>query len=344
MRALSTSRLPAVSERPSAGVTLALLATVLVTACSSPGSAVAAAGSDRTELKIATWNLEWLITPAALRALVPTCVSEGAARPRGRYIPCDVARDLARTQEDFAALASYARKLDADVVAIQEVDGDAAARLVFPGYRFCFTQRRAVQNNGFAIRSGIPFRCGPDVRDIALDGSVRRGAYVTLYPGTRRELHLLGVHLKSGCGNRALDDPDTDCQILARQVPALERWIDTQAAAARRFAVLGDFNRNLQGDRPPARNDAGTLRALWPEIDDAEPPGSDLVNTADGEKFLNCSAQQAFSSYIDYIVLGQALAERRIGGSFQRITYSARDAARRKLSDHCPVAVRVKLS
>jgi endonuclease/exonuclease/phosphatase family metal-dependent hydrolase len=301
--------------------------------------------SDRGELEIATWNLEWLLTPQALRDLAPSCVSDDARRPRGRYIPCDVARDLARSNEDFATLAKYAQQLDADVIAIQEVDGEAAARLVFPGYRFCFTQRRAVQNNGFAIRASIPFRCGPDFTDLALDGSVRRGAYVTLYPGTRHELHLLGVHLKSGCGRKSLDDAeDDDCKTLARQVPVLERWIDRQAAAGRRFAVLGDFNRNLQRDPPPARNAAGAIRALWPEIDDADPAGADLVNAADGEKFLNCSVGQAFSGYIDYIVLGKSLDERRIPGSFERLTYSATDAARRKLSDHCPVAVRVKLS
>jgi endonuclease/exonuclease/phosphatase family metal-dependent hydrolase len=30
-------------------------------------------------------------------------------------------------------------------------------------------------------------------------------------------------------------------------------------------------------------------------------------------------------------------------GSFERLTYAARDAARYKLSDHCPVSVRIQL-
>jgi endonuclease/exonuclease/phosphatase family metal-dependent hydrolase len=174
---------------------------------------------------------------------------------------------------------------------------------------------------------------------------VRRGAHVALYPGTTREVHLLSVHLKSGCGRKDLDDmSDDDCLILARQVPALERWIDSQARAGRRFAILGDFNRDLQRERPPARNVVGAQRALWPEIDDSDPPDADLVNTADDGQFLNCSAQQAFSGYIDYILLSRTLGERRIPNSFERLTYSATDAARHILSDHCPVAVRVKLS
>jgi endonuclease/exonuclease/phosphatase family metal-dependent hydrolase len=32
-----------------------------------------------------------------------------------------------------------------------------------------------------------------------------------------------------------------------------------------------------------------------------------------------------------------------VRGSFERLTYSAADAWRTKLSDHCPVAVRLRL-
>jgi hypothetical protein len=49
------------------------------------------------------------------------------------------------------------------------------------------------------------------------------------------------------------------------------------------------------------------------------------------------------SGYIDQILLGPALAAARVPGSFQRLTYSARDAWRLKLSDHCPIAIRIAL-
>ncbi len=94
---------------------------------------------------------------------------------RAVRVPCDVAHELARSSEDIAALRRHARALDADVIALQEVDGPEAARLVFPDHEFCFSGRVAVQNNGFAIRRGLPFACGPDLRDISLDDDVRRG-------------------------------------------------------------------------------------------------------------------------------------------------------------------------
>lgn len=304
-----------------------------------PAAAIAAG-----DLKLATWNLEWLIAPEALQALRGRCTPEGVRAPPGtRSIPCDVAAKLNRSRADFDALARYARQLDADVIALQEVDGASAARLVFPGYRFCFTGSRNVQNTGFAIRPGIPYRCGPDLKALSLGDSVRRGAGLVLYPGEPRELRLLSVHLKSGCGNRLLDDRRKECAAVARQVPVLEGWIDREAAAGRPFAVLGDFNRNLLRDLGPARSETGAPLRLWPEIDDGAPPDADLANTAEGQRFVNCSMRQTFRGYIDYIVLSRSLGTVVVPGSFDRVVYRTEDAVRRKLSDHCPVSIRVRI-
>ena len=182
------------------------------------------------ELKIATWNLEWFMTPETLRALTPACSPPDAPRDGARRaVPCDVAHELARSHEDIAALKRHARALDADVVALQEVDGPEAARLVFPDYRFCFSGRVAVQNNGFAIRRGLPFACAPDLTDLSMSDDVRRGVELRLYPGSAQEMRLLSVHLKSGCARDSLDSSRPSCGELARQVPVLERWIDTAA-------------------------------------------------------------------------------------------------------------------
>ncbi|MCS6947961.1 MAG: endonuclease/exonuclease/phosphatase family protein [Steroidobacteraceae bacterium] len=296
-------------------------------------------------LKLATWNLEWLIDPSELRRLERRCIRTGAPQPRGggRFIPCDVAERFERSQADFAALARYASRLNADVVALQEVDGPQVARRLFPAHRFCFSGRRHVQNLGFAIRRSLAFRCDPDVVALSLGDRLRRGVQMTLFPGSPRELTLLTVHLKSGCARRDLDSGSEECELLADQALALEEWIDRQAGAGRRFAVLGDFNRELERDRGPARAADGRLRSLWSEIDDGDPPGADLTLAASFGRFRNCSMAQNFSGYIDHIVLGDLLAARVVPGSFERLTYSTEDALRRRLSDHCPVAIRVRL-
>src|SRR5688500_4389564 len=148
--------------------------------------AAASCGAVRSatdELKIATWNLEWFMQPETLRALTPACLPREAPRDGARRsVPCDVAHELARSHEDIAALRKYAASLDADVVALQEVDGIDAARLVFPDYEFCFSGRIAVQNNGFAIRRGLPFSCGADLATLSLADDVRRGVELVLFP------------------------------------------------------------------------------------------------------------------------------------------------------------------
>lgn len=305
---------------------------------SPPPSLPAATGSGT--LRIATWNMEWLIAPNAFRKLADECVPEGASPGRReRFIPCNVARDKERSEADFRAIARYVRELRADIVALQEVDGVDAARRVFEDHDFCFTRRKAVQNTGFAVRKGVPHRCGEDFTALSLDGRVRRGAELIVYPGEPREFRLLSVHLKSGCARPPLDTPREACAILSRQVPQLERWIDEQAAAGRRFAVLGDFNHDLLGGRGPARNDRGAPRDLWTEIDDGDPPGARLVNVAVGQRFRNCHSGQNHRAYIDHVVLGEKLAAWRVPGSFVRLTYSTPDAQQRKLPDHCPVGV-----
>jgi endonuclease/exonuclease/phosphatase family metal-dependent hydrolase len=215
---------------------------------------------------------------------------------------------------------------------------------VFRNNEFCFSGSRALQNNGFAIRRGVPFRCAADYEPLSLGNSVRRGVVAVIYPGTVNEMTLMSVHLKSGCARPLLDAGPAACQKLARQVEPLELWIDAQARAGRRFAVLGDFNRELLREQGPARNEAGVQQQLWPEINDGEPHGAVLLNAAAGARFRNCASGERHSGYIDQIVLGQRLASTLVPESFERLTWKQQEAARLTLSDHCPVAIRLQIS
>ncbi|MFT3907233.1 MAG: endonuclease/exonuclease/phosphatase family protein [Steroidobacteraceae bacterium] len=321
---------------------LALWLPGLALAGAAMAAATAPAAASRT-LKIATWNLDWLLAPATFNELAKRCTRADATRRPQRSIPCDVAADLERSASDFATLARRARELDADVVALQEVDGPSAARLVFRDHEFCFSASAVVQNTGFAIRRGVPFRCAQDWKSLSMGDSLRRGAVVVLYPDTPNELWLMDVHLKSGCARGLLDRDEEACRKLGRQVPHLESWIDAQARSAHRFVVLGDFNRDLLHEQGAARDEQGRQRNLWAEIDDGEPANLQLFDSAVNQRFANCTPGQAHNGFIDYIVLGGGAKTRWIPGSFEQLTWSARDAWRRTLSDHCPIAVRLKL-
>jgi endonuclease/exonuclease/phosphatase family metal-dependent hydrolase len=155
---------------------------------------------------------------------------------------------------------------------------------------------------------------------------------LVLYPGTARELHLLSVHLKSGCARGPIARADKPCERLVEQAPLLAAWAHAEQAAGHGFAVLGDFNRDLLAESQPG--DSG----LWHALTDAH-DGAPLENTAERERYRNCRRGQRATGYIDYILLGGTLRGRTLAGSFERITYDAGEAWRLKLSDHCPVAL-----
>ena len=87
-----------------------------------------------------------------------------------------------RNDADFARLRDYALRLDADVVALQEVDGRLAAARVFDAtrYDFHFTNETDVQGVGFAIRKTLRWRANNDLVALGLRENLRRGADIAI--------------------------------------------------------------------------------------------------------------------------------------------------------------------
>ncbi len=269
---------------------------------SSPASARA--------LKLATWNLEWLTLRAAGDPALPEDVTPKRAADR-------------------ALLRRYAAALDADVVALQEVDGPEAAAEVFPPDRYAlfFTGDDVVQRVGFAVRRGIAVHQNPDL--VALDVNpgatfhLRSGADLTLdLPGGR--LRLLAVHLKSGCNNAPLTGAGRVCSTLRRQVPPLQGWIAQRRAEGVPFALLGDFNRRMDG-----RDD------MLAALNEAAP----LLRVTEG-KSTPCWGG---NSFIDHIMLGGAARGWLEANSMRVMVYREGEEAKERLSDHCPVSVRLDM-
>ncbi|HEU0225519.1 MAG TPA: endonuclease/exonuclease/phosphatase family protein [Steroidobacteraceae bacterium] len=303
------------------------------------GLAAQPAAADR--ITLATWNLEWMMTPATFDALAARCLQPGLrAGGRDRAIPCDLVSRARWSEQDLARLRSFAAALPLDVIALQEVDGAQAAAAVFPDHAFCFTKRRHVQNVGFAIRRGIPHRCNRDYRALGLAGNdVRWGADVTIFPGTPQQVRLLGVHLKSACHRDPLTDPRPDCRVLQQQVPVLEAWIDARAREGTAFAVLGDFNRRFDRERATARDARNRIVALWPEIDDGEPAEADLHNAGADRGAVDCNNGEGARMPIDYLVLSRRLSQRMVPGSFRAWDY----AGGGRWPDHCVISVELQL-
>jgi len=123
-----------------------------------------------------------------------------------------------RQDADYTRLAKYAAALGADVIALQEVENEAAARRVFPAdaYQLFLEGRNDPQRTGFAVKNGLAVVNNGDLAALALeDGSVRRGVDVTVTVAGQ-PVRLLSVHLKSGCFDVPLSTPGNDCAKLAQ--------------------------------------------------------------------------------------------------------------------------------
>lgn len=280
-------------------------------------------------VSIATWNLEWLVTPGTAHAARLACRAG-----RRTALPCDVALEQSRDSADLARLARHARRVAADVFAFQEVESATIARRVFGNYDICIAPGKGLQHVGFAIRRGLPHRCGPPVESLSLNGAQRPGLLLTLLPDSQAPIDLLVVHLKSGCADTALSSKSTACALLARQADALHQWLVEQIQRQPRFLVLGDFNRS---DREPASD------LFWRALV-GEAPVAPFINVAATIPYRNCYIGAPFSRAIDHVLVSRALEHALLEGGYRRFGYGALEATRYRLSDHCPVRVSLILS
>ncbi|MBV9783355.1 MAG: endonuclease/exonuclease/phosphatase family protein [Acidisphaera sp.] len=263
-----------------------------------------------TELKLATWNIEWL-----------------TLRPAGDpALPHDV---NPKRPEDLALLRRYAEILDADVVAFEEVDGpDTAARVFAPDrYALHVTADQVVQRTGLAIRRSLHFTANPDLTSLDVyppqaKFQLRSGADITLDLPDGNKLRVLAVHLKTGCR----EDPLTRstrraCETLGEQVAPLQGWIAQRRAEGVPFVVMGDFNRWMDG------NDQllAALRRAAP-----------LARATEGREDPCWGGGQ----FIDHILAGGPARTWMQPQTLRVLVYRETDPAwKERLSDHCPVSV-----
>jgi endonuclease/exonuclease/phosphatase family metal-dependent hydrolase len=121
----------------------------------------------------------------------------------------------ARTEADIEILRKYRDRADADIFALQEVNGPKAAQVVFPieQWDLFFSGRYADDlitgrdsdriYTGFAVRRGVfdavSKRDVPEVSVQHTDGRPTRWGTEILIEKEGDLLRLMSVHLKSGC-------------------------------------------------------------------------------------------------------------------------------------------------
>ena len=283
----------------------------LVTPIPQPedASSPPAAASTARTLKLATWNMEWLMAEDG-----PLAITAPPDRPH-------------RSAADFEKLAAYAQHLDADIIGLQEVDATPTAERLFPArtYQIFMTDDTVLQHPALAVRK--PLRAHKNADLVELDVApptaahqLRRGLDVTVETGTT-PLRILVLHLKTGCWDNPVAERQHNCPILLQQFGVLQNWISARAAAHEAFVIMGDFNRRMTVYDP-----------FFLLLNHAAPLSLTTAGWA--------SPCENGSYFIDHILLGGAAQSWLQPHSLRVMTYRP-DTQPATLSDHCAVSVRL---
>ena len=256
-----------------------------------------------------------------------------------------------RSTTDYQSLAVYAKLLNADIIALQEVEDAYWAKKVFgEHYDFYFSSRESTQRVGVAIKKSAQLTVLIDEYKALDVNDVRYGLTVNL---TRngKQLTLLALHLKSGCfeyslakfsidtmpsSNSKAEKKKLACTLLASQKKVLEKWQQQHQQSNKNAAyiMLGDFNRRFAKEISLAKTpqqglwqglNANSAEALWA-------PTTSLNSQCWGGYFKD---------YIDHIVFNAAAKKFYRDGSFKQWLYQEKYSRKRTrlLSDHCPISV-----
>jgi len=277
------------------------------------------------EVKVASWNIAWLGSHEYNK----------------------------RTDADYQQLASYAKQLNADVIALQEVESEYWARKVFgDDYDYYFSTKDWVQRVGVAVKKSKGFNVQAKEYKALDVGKVRHGMDIRLTKNGKT-LHLLAVHLKSGCFTEPLDKDSVNsmpnasvkeerrkeaCTKLSKQIIPLEQWIDSQAEQDSPYLVLGDFNRRFSQD---IASNLSEEKGLWQAINDE---GKEALWAPTASLNSDCWGGY-YKDYIDHFIFSPKAKALYIDDSFKQLVFKAKYTKElsRSLSDHCPISVKIKL-
>ena len=250
-----------------------------------------------------------------------------------------------RHDSDYVKLQEFAVGLNADVVALQEVENMAAVARVFPennwdiilsmrpasrtyscrGSGFESTQQRVA----IALRKGLIYEDLGSFEELGLKREgLRYGVQIRIL-GEKDTVDVMAVHLKSGCFVDDFSSSDRSaCEVLEEQVPVLDHWIETHVSNKQKFVVLGDFNHRLANDE----------NKMWHILSEIQGAPLDISNSM--QNLAGCHPR--YPEPIDHILMGPEASKLRVAGS-EAVHYFPKKSEERRvddmLSDHCPISV-----
>lgn len=276
------------------------------------------------EVRVASWNIEHL-----------------AEHNKVGCVP--------RSTLDYEKLRNFSELLNADVIALQEVENTAAVERVFPKSEWNIVlsdrpnsrsyncrgndQESTQQRVAVVLRKGIKYQNKGSFEELGLKmEGLRYGVVVEIF-GDRDTINLLALHLKSGC---FVDDYSTSklraCEVLETQIETLDDWIENSIRENKKFIVLGDFNSRLTVENS----------MFWNKLVNMDNMPIGIQNGM--QNLTGCHPR--YPDLIDHIILGPETSKLQIQNSQMVHFYSSTDeqmAEDDMLSDHCPISLILRL-
>jgi endonuclease/exonuclease/phosphatase family metal-dependent hydrolase len=274
-------------------------------------------------LRLSTWNLEWLTSGQVTR--------------------------VARNQQDIRVLAQEFKRLQPDVLFFQEVnDKHAITQIVGHQYQVIFSDRAENaqkqhqfatinQYTGLALKKGLKY---DDPQDIQLTpySKLRYATYIVLKQ-SNQPIHLLSVHLKSGCFGR-LKRGKKSCQQLQQQAHVLNQWLLQRERRHEAYIIAGDFNHHLADPQDWFWQQMTRQLKAPPRLATRETQSKCHVRSA-----KNSAHIYQYRKLIDHIVISPSLTSSSLNRSATnkmtawQTDYKPAALRHHRLSDHCPISV-----
>lgn len=284
----------------------------------SNGKAVFAQDTEESTLRIVAWNIEHLAENDG----------EGC---------------VARNESDYKELRDFAATMDADVVALQEVESEkAVARVFLPDtWDIVLSERpdsepyicrgsgrtSTQQKVAYAIRKGVSYENLGSFEELALGNPGLRHGLMIRLTDSPEPIEVLNVHMKSGCFVNDYSTSDREaCETFEDQAPILDGWIEERIQSETGFIVLGDFNHRI----------AEADNRLWSDLTTMD--GSPVALRSNMEGLRGCHPR--YPAPIDHVLVGSEALNYYKEGS-ERVFYFTDETMTEEemLSDHCPVGL-----
>ena len=311
-----------------------------------------------TELRLATFNVAWLANkPLPSMSMVNLCQQEARRYPELSRRPTPACRTgVFRGAGAYGLLARQVAALQADMIAFQEIEGsEALGRILADGHYQRVGEWRwwvnplpvhARQRVAIAVRADkvaqMEITALPEL-GLPLSREARGGLLARWTLPSGETLWVLVVHLKSGCRGGVLDKPAA-CKALTAQGQWLGAYLDKWQQVGAPLIILGDFNRDLDGEAQACAAGHCPVGSLWPALD-----RHGLRRTTAGFRLPSgCYPPRYGPAPIDHILLSGPLVGKAVSGALRAHPFLLPDGrgvyarAPAYLSDHCPLSLRLR--